>query len=576
MKGFIVAIMLAVIAEPLFAQTMSLEDRLRQAYQLGWEGKEQEGMALINDISEDDITNLSDSIRYLFYYTKAGILDSMQEEETTDTDTLMLRYVNEAISLREKSIGVRHSEYLELLWVKGCELEKSNVDAAMKAYQRGVVVGQNMVGKGNSAINHWYGQLLTSLGAIYENRNYLDQAISLYREGYSLASKDYIPDETPESWVPLLQLELLYYNSGQYDKSVAVCDELQTLFENHDGSTSQDYAEVLYFKGNSLCELENFTEGIKCYEKSISIWKIYDIYEEHLGNVYGNLYVAYLSSRDYERAEQLENAVIDYYTHQNCYSRIIDYFYAASNIIDKSGDLSLAERYLSKSIPFLSYVEPQIQEVVFSRMAKYRIRQKDVDGAILYKQKAIEVSEEEGKRFSNKLDLCYFISIDNPQQALSQYFEVKEELQKNKFESSPLYSRAINNITNLYLTHENYIEAIPFLNTTIEYIKSLSETDNRIVAECQNLIGVCQLKLNQIESARLSFFDCKSLLEIIGEINTDLYATALHNLGRAYMLLGNDIEAKDYLLRSQSLQTEINGQVMDRTKQYLEELGITE
>ncbi len=54
--------------------------------------------------------------------------------------------------------------------------------------------------------------------------------------------------------------------------------------------------------------------------------------------------------------------------------------------------------------------------------------------------------------------------------------------------------------------------------------------------------------------------------------NSDAYATALHNVGRAYMLRKRYKQAKNCLEQAKALQIQLSGNVFERTKQYLSEL----
>lgn len=65
------------------------------------------------------------------------------------------------------------------------------------------------------------------------------------------------------------------------------------------------------------------------------------------------------------------------------------------------------------------------------------------------------------------------------------------------------------------------------------------------------------------------------ILQIDGEKSIN-FATNLHNLGRAYMLKGENKNAITYLEEAKSLQLDIEGTVNNKTNQYLNELGLYE
>ena len=65
------------------------------------------------------------------------------------------------------------------------------------------------------------------------------------------------------------------------------------------------------------------------------------------------------------------------------------------------------------------------------------------------------------------------------------------------------------------------------------------------------------------------------ILQIDGEKSIN-FASNLHNIGRAYMLKGENKSAITYLKEAQSLQLDIEGVINEKTNQYLNELGIYE
>lgn len=153
--------MCAVCAYP---QSRDVKGCLTSAYTAFLNGDEEAVKSNLSNVKEEEIITLPDTLQYTFYYCNAGL---MSMDDNADK-IKYLDYIEKALKLREKSLGIRHSEYLELLWAKGTELEDSNPDAATKAYQRGIVIGQGIVNRGNDAVDHWFGRLLSSTGALYQ------------------------------------------------------------------------------------------------------------------------------------------------------------------------------------------------------------------------------------------------------------------------------------------------------------------------------------------------------------------------------------------------------------------------
>lgn len=200
----------------------------------------------VNAIPTDSIENFTDSIRYSYHYMKAGVMDiqGINNEEK-------IAHIDAALQLREKSIGIKDSEYLELIWAKGSDIQEKDPAQAMRMYQKGVVVGQSMIAENLPAVDYWYGKLLDELGSLYEDRGYTQQAISLYREGFQLTSRNYSEDDA-SSWLPLYRLEYLYYKQGQYEEAVSVCDEILGYLESHQAQQTKHYADVINVKNDVM------------------------------------------------------------------------------------------------------------------------------------------------------------------------------------------------------------------------------------------------------------------------------------------------------------------------------------
>lgn len=563
-------LILSLISIISYAEERDISSRIKQAYQLAWGDQENEARLLISGITESDIVNLSDSTRYMFYYTNAGVYYSNNENQS-----ILFDYLNKAIKIRESSIGVQDAEYLELLWGKGSMLEDTDPAGAMKAYHRGIVIGEGMVNKGNYAINHWFGRILDSLGELYYKRGYINQAISLYREGFTLLKENYEIDNPSGASSPLVGLYTLFYNEKRFDEAIGVCNELLQFLSEHNSKPSNIYAQILNLKGHASREAGKISESINCYYEAIKMFKEFNLNNEDLESPYGNLYITLVKQADYKRAEALETEIIPYFSSRGNIEELVNYFYTASNICMDKKDWAKAEQYISKCNPYMANLESNVKEVILSRLSVCRLNQEDLDGAIDYKRQAITVSEDIVMQFKNRADLCYLNSLHNPHTALTEYFVLKDDLQNNNLVNTVIYVQVIDGIINTYHTIGDFTDAIAWLKSTLEYVGSIDDT-NYLSGHIQNNIGVCYLRLNDPRSAMPYFINNKSILEKLEMTESIDFSLVLHNIGRSYMLLGNNEKAKENLLDAKALQIKLNGVVNERTAQYLNELGIDE
>lgn len=360
------------------AQSANVAFKMRAAYDSFCNGDEAGVINSIKEISEDEILTLPDSLRYCFYYCNAGLMSSQDNSDRVK----LLDYINKALSLREKSLGIRNSEYLELLWAKGSELEDSDQAAATKAYQRAIVIGKDLLANEDSAINHWFGRILSDLGALYQKRGYTDQAISLYREGFQRLSPSYVKDEDSSAWISLFSLQLLYFNQGNYTKAIEIDDELLKFFADNDAKPSHDYAQMLYFKGNALSKIEQYVEATKCYTEGIEMLKAYDTYDSELESLYGNLYGILLSAGRIAEAENLTPTIIDYLTHIGKSEHIYNYYFTGANQLLSAGKYEAAENLAVRCEPFLEKSSPIAQVQILNTIAVSRLKQNNGEGAL--------------------------------------------------------------------------------------------------------------------------------------------------------------------------------------------------
>lgn len=568
MKHFLI-ILFAILAVSSNAQKEDTSYFIAKAYQLGWNGNEEEAFSILRNINESDIENLSDTVQYQYYYTSASRIDN----EEPENQSKLLDYLNKAIKLREKSLGIQDSEYLELLWAKGNTLEDDNPSEAIKAYQRGVIVGQGIVNKGDKAIDHWFGRLLQDLGGLYEIRGYYDQAISLYNEGFDILSKEYSACEDDYHWMPLFSLETLYYKKGDYQSSVSTCDRLLEFFESKGGNPSPEYATILHFKGCALREAGQLEECSECHKAAMEMVKRYDD-PKSLAQYAGELYLSYIQRNEQELAENLEKEIISFHYCKENPEHLVNMFYTASNIRTEANDWKAAEFYLTKSCDYFNGVNEIIPELVYSKIALCKFNQNDLAGAKEYKQMAISASKDKNTEFSNRLDYHYLTSFENPELGIEGYYSVYKEIKDNNLIESAAYVKSLNFISSYYIDNNLNEEGYDFLTHDYDYIISNFGHDHQLGRYFDSSLGVCCLYLGKGEDALKFLSPYKLSLENLDAIETTDYEVALHNVGRAYMLMGDTEKAKEHLLASRDLQLKLNGEVMDKTISYLIELGV--
>lgn len=269
-------------------------------------------------------------------------------------------------------------------------------------------------------------------------------------------SNGYKKDETPDAWIGLFSLQLMYYNQQNYQEAISVNNELLAFFNERGANPSHDYADVLYFKGNSLIKNGQIDDAIKCYIAGIEMLKGFDAYDKQLESLYSNIYIAYISHGRLSDAENLMAVATDFFNYHGTPDNICNYYYSGAQAL----------------LDYEKYAEAE----------------------------------------------------------------------------------------NLALKCEAYLEKMNPANQV----------------SVLNTIGVSRLKQGNGESALAPLSSINSICQQNQATETNIYAINLHNLGRAYMLMGHSAKAIELFKDSKNLQLKLNGKVVETTIKYLTELGATD
>lgn len=521
---------------------------------------------ILKGIPNDSIVLQSDSIKYLYHYCLAGALINM-DGDTTE----ILKHIKVALNLRESSIGIQNSEYLELLWAKGSELEIRSPMQAMRALQKGVVVGMSLVRTGDWKSQYWYGKIISYLGDCYIKRNYINQAISLFRESFSITSEFYIEGDE-SSWLPLLQLERLYYEKEDYNEAVSVCDEIIEYLKKHNAQNTEQYEMALRFKGNALYKAGKLSPSIQCYESALNIKReLGDLTE--IPELYSNLFLTLVEAGEYAKADTLENDFIVILRQEDRLNKMVNCYYIASITLFEKDDFKRAEEYINKCDAFLENLSASAKETIYSQKSKLHLRLNDIEGAKRYKELAIANSTHAVVKLNNRVDLAYLISMQDKGKGIEEYAQTMQEIESQNLDTMYIYTRAFQELTSIYYQAEEYTKGIEILHSVKERYTSKYGSNLPVYAAICNLIGVGHLKLKNASHALPLFEEARNIYE---KLNNQEYSIVIHNLGRSYMLLGDKPKARQFLEKSRELQLSIIGSVMDNTLQYLNELNAAE
>lgn len=553
------------------AQQTYIASKLQQAYRiLNWGSDFETAENLLSGIMESDVAEQSDTTKYIFYYCNAGLMDIKEVQSEAKAD-----YIRKAISLREQSLGIHDSEYIDLLCALATELEDEAPDAAIPLYERAMVVGMYpfYLKTDDYAAKQAFGKAMWNLARIYEIKGYEDQLISLYRESFELLSPNYKSDDA-SSYIGLYALASYYGKQNNYTDAINTIKEVLAYIEIHEGRNNSNYIRTLPMLASFYTHNGDLQQAISQYEENIQL--IYDTfgrYDENLDSNYGNLFATLLDAQQIDEADRLLDAINDYYNRANNHKGWLNILYGGVVRLEEQQQIDKANDLCDRIIENISTLSIEEQEIIASKKSLLCYKSNDIAGAVRWQEQTVKLAGELDRdtfllALSN-LAAVYRISGDLSK-SLECYQHLKTLLEEADLEMYNIYGNTVSEIVGFY--EKDLAKAESIWHENIAYIESKYNRRNATYATCLTGLGVVMVKNNQVKSAFSLFQRVKKLYEQLDMTSTSEYATALHNIGRAYMLRKQYKQAKTYLEQAKNLQIQLSGSVFERTEQYLSEL----
>lgn len=331
MRFMSLLVMLVLNSSSLSCQIRNTKELLLHMYNAESDEEFIKAFHDIQGISEEKVKEENDTVQYLYHYCYAGGLDLINGDKA-----VKIQHISKALQICETRLGIFNSEYLELHWALGDELEKNDVDKAINIYEDALVKGQYLFAqaKNNPSVRHWYGLCLTSLAHCFEIKKYHEQVIQAYRAAFSLL-KDQYDKEDAISYLPLYLLSSYYSNQcGDYESSISVMKEAMQYIREHEGYNNKRYAECLYRIAADLGKQKDYDQAVEHYIKAINILKNCNSdYDVDMGRNYSNLFLLYIEQGNMEKALELRPIIVDYYRHNNQAEGYYKLLRAASKIV---------------------------------------------------------------------------------------------------------------------------------------------------------------------------------------------------------------------------------------------------
>ncbi len=550
-------VLLVVVIPSSHIHAQSVQDNIEKVKVLIDEGKYEEGYRILQNITEDQVLLCGDLCTKYYHYEKGTCLYFMDRCEDA------IPFLQKALSYMEKTPH-EDCDYLEILYgIGSCYKKLGNYSKAEKYYRKVIL-------KGN-----YY-----SLNCAVRNKTYSDLA-----ELYNMMGKPEFADictSRIESEMrmrgskdldiqinDLFDLFSAYDKQGKVDESIDVIKRILRLIDENKGKINEDYLYYSSLLGMQLRYSYNRPKDAAFVHKEIiEIGKQFKTYREDVYNAYED-YLRYLAENGkIDSIKQILPEAIKYYSSITKRSRQTDNLYEEIGV-----RLFEAKEYDAA----ISYLEKKWHGKTVNS-----IKALDCLGSYYFKRepaRALSYYKNAESQILNGLEVN-----DHTKQTVFEYLMYLNERLGNLKEATKYAELAEPFIMEMhndtyYLRHLvswateciniNDIEKANQLMNKVESLLRKSSIELSI-GTLSNM-GFVYLKLVRLEEA-ISTIDkgVKMAIKEKGEKCIEL-TTLYHNLGRAFMLKEDYSSALSALNKSKKLQLELEGKVMQRTADYINE-----
>ena len=550
-------VLLVVVIPSSHIHAQSVQDNIEKVKVLIDEGKYEEGYRILQGITEDQVLLCGDSCTKYYHYEKGTCLYFMDRCEDA------IPFLQKALSYMEKTPH-EDCDYLEMLYgIGSCYKKLGNYPKAEEYYRKVILKGT------------YFG-----LNCAIRNQTYSDMA-----ELYNMMGKPEFADictSRIESEMRIrdskdldAQIDGLYdlFNAydkqGKIDESIDALKKILRLIDDNKGKINEDYLLYSSLLGTQLRYSYNRPEEAAFIHKEmIEIGKQFKTYREDVCNAYED-YLSYLAeSGKVDSIKQILPAAIKYYSSTTKRSRQEENLYEVIGIgLFEAKEYDAAIGYLEKKWNGNTANSIKALDI----LGTYYFRSDPAKALSYYKNAESQILNGLEVNNHTKQTIFEYLMylnerLGNLQEAIK-YAELAEpfiiEMHNDTYYLRHLVSWATECI------NANDIEKANQLMSKVEPLLNHGAIELNI-GTLSNM-GFVYLKSGKLERA-ISTIDkgIKLAINEKGEKCIEL-TTLYHNLGRAYMLKGDYSNALSALNKSKNLQLELEGEVMQRTADYIKE-----
>ena len=541
----------------LYAQ--STRTMIEQAKALVDDKKYKEADRFYQNINESQISELGDSCLMLYNYGKGACLYFMDKYKEA------IPFLQKGLYLMEK-MPHEDCNYLEMMYgIGACYKKLGNYPKAEEYFRRTILKG-NYFNLNCAIRNQTYGEM-AELYSLMGKPDFADICTSRIESEMRLDNTKNLDAQLDGLW----DLYKAHENLGKNDECINDLQKMRHLIEENKGKNNKDYLQYSFLLGSHLrytCKRPQ--EAAIIHKEMIEIGKQFKTYLNEVSSAYVE-YLRYLSENNkVDSIELILPNAIKYY----------------NDTKDKRGE------------------EDNLYEIVGNGLCDAR----NYEEGIKYLEKKWKGESANSIKALDYLGAYYFYRTNDANKALDYYLNAEKQIEGGLETNLGTKILILERLVLISQRLGNTDEAVRYSTLLEPFMKEQDDDDYRSSflidwsVECANngnmekaeeLADIVEdllsnlsnvSKIRQYSQLGFVYIKTEKYNKSIDNINKGIklaiqekgdkcieLTTLYHNLGRAYMLKGDYSNALSALNKSKILQLELEGEVMQRTADYIKE-----
>ena len=522
-------------------------------------GKYKEADRTLIGINEKQVNEYGDTCLILYNYEKGTCLYYMEKYEDA------IPYLQRSLEYMEKQPH-RDCDYLEILFGIGASYKKLGNYPKSEEYFRRTIIKGNYFNLNCAIRNQTYSEM-AELYSLMGKPEFADICTLRIESEMMLKNTKSLDAQLDALW----DIYKAHENMGKVDECLSDLKKMRHLIEDSMGRKNKQYLEYSFLLGSHLrytCKRPQ--EAAIIHKEMIEIGKQFKTYRNEVCNAYVE-YLRYLSENN--KVDSIE-LILPY---------AIKYY---NNTKDKRGE------------------DDNLYEIVGNGLCDAR----NYEEGIKYLEKKWKGKSANSIKALDYLGAYYFYRANDAGKALGYYENAEAQIEGGLETNLGTKILILERLVLISQRLGNTNEAVRYSTLLEPFMKEQNDDDYRSSflvdwsVECANigsvekaeeLVGIVENLLTKLsitsqirQYSQIGFVYIKTekYNKSIDNINKGIklaiqekgnkcieLTTLYHNLGRAYMLKGDYSNALSALNKSKELQLELEGEIMQRTADYIKE-----